>query len=131
MTAEGYAETATFRLPAQQARRGPTSRLGLTALDKAEPIRFNHECEAPMKHEADTRVERRNRAVHTQTTVARRGPRIAPTTILRPCGLARPTRRESGAIKSLWVIVLVVPVVIAVLVVAMGVLGIVARLVPH
>ena len=84
-----------------------------------------------MRHEAKTREERRNRVVHAQSAAARRGAGIAPTTIRGPCGLARPTRRESGAIQSLWVIVLVVPVVIATLVVAMGVLGIVARLFPH
>lgn len=83
-----------------------------------------------MRHQAKTREERRNGDVHAQSAAARRGARIAPTTILGPSGLARPTSWESGAIKSLWVIVLVVPV-IATLVVAMGVLSIVARLSPH
>lgn len=84
-----------------------------------------------MRHQARTGKARRIGVVHTQSAAARRGPRVPRTTILGPSGLARPTRRESGAIKSLWVIVLAVPVVIATLVVAMCVLSIVARLFPH
>lgn len=66
-----------------------------------------------------------------QAAAARRGAGIAQPAIRRPCGPARQRRRESGAIRSLWVIVLVVPVLIVALIVAMGVLGIVAKLVPH
>lgn len=84
-----------------------------------------------MRHEAETREERRNRGVHAQSAAARRGAGVAPTTMRGSSGLARPASWESGAIESLWVIVLVVPVVIATLVVAMGVLSIVARLSPH
>jgi len=84
-----------------------------------------------MRHEAETGEERRTGDVHAQSAAARRGVGIAPTTMRGLFGLVRPTRRESGAIKSLWVIVLVLPVVIAALVVAIGVLGIVARLFPH
>lgn len=84
-----------------------------------------------MRHQAKTREERRNGDVHAQSAAARRGPGIAPTTILGPSGLARPTSWESGVLKSLWVIVLVLPVVIVALVVAIGVLGVMARLFPH
>lgn len=84
-----------------------------------------------MRHEAETRGERRNRDGHGQSTAARRGARVAPTTIRGSSGLARPTSWESGVFKSLWVIVLVLPVVIVALVIAIGVLGVMARLFPH
>jgi hypothetical protein len=84
-----------------------------------------------MRHEAETREERRNGDVHAQSAAARRGAGVAPATIRGSSGLARSTSWESGVFKSLWVVVLVLPVVIAALAVAIGVFGVMARLFPH
>jgi len=83
-----------------------------------------------MRPEAETGEGLRNSGVHAQSAVGRRA-RIAPPTMFGLCGLKRPKHRESGAVKSLWVIVLVLPAMIAALFVAIGVLGIVAKLFPQ
>jgi hypothetical protein len=84
-----------------------------------------------MRHEAEARGERRNRAVHAQSAGARRCARVVPTMMRGSFRFACPMSWEAAVFKSLWVIVLVLPVVIAALAVAIGVLGVMARLFPH
>ncbi|SOF01784.1 hypothetical protein SAMN05446635_9894 [Burkholderia sp. OK233] len=84
-----------------------------------------------MRHQAKTGEERRNSDVHAQSASAWRGAGVAPTTMRGSSGLVRPTSWQSGVFKSLWLIVLVLPVVIAALAVAISVLGVMARLFPH
>jgi hypothetical protein len=84
-----------------------------------------------MRHEAETRGEHRNRGVHARSAAARRCAGVTRTTIGGSSGFARPMSWEAAVFKSLWVIVLILPVVIAALAVAIGVLGVMSRLFPH
>jgi len=83
-----------------------------------------------MRYEAETGEVRRNSGVHAQSTTGWRA-RIAPPPMCGLCAVIRQKRRESGAVKSFVVIVLVLPAVIAALFVAVTVLGAVAKLFPQ
>lgn len=84
-----------------------------------------------MRHEAEIRGEHRNRGVHARSAAARRCVGATRTTIGGASGFARRMSWEAAVFKNLWVIVFVLPVVIAALAVAIEVLGVMVRLFPH
>ncbi|RKE25250.1 hypothetical protein B0G76_6777 [Paraburkholderia sp. BL23I1N1] len=82
-----------------------------------------------MRHETDTGVARRYVEVHAQMATARCDEGVGLMEVCESSRLSRPAHRESGIMKSFWVVVLVLAALIGSVIAAIVFLDLMARLV--
>lgn len=82
-----------------------------------------------MRDETHGGTARRSVEVHAQMAIARCDEGADVTGVCEFCRLSRPSHRESGTVKTLWVVVLVFVALIASTIAAVVFLDFIARLV--